>query len=309
MIRWKEKVLLAVIESVYGVDEGPTGAANAILATNVSLTPMDGNDVSRELELAFLGAQATIPAELSAALNFSVELAPSGAAGTAPAWGPILRACGVAETLSAGVSVTYNPVSTGHESLTIHLWIGATRYVILGTRGTATLRWNAQGVPVIEFQMRGLFVQPAEQAPAVPTLTNFQKPALVSSANTPTFQIDGTALVMRNASLALGNAVEGRFLVGSESVLITDRADQIETSVEAVPLTTFNPFALAAAQTQVAVDLAHGVGAGKIATLAVPAAQMQRPQGLENQQNIKEWPLRLVPLPVTGNDQWTLTLT
>ena len=52
----------------------------------------------------------------------------------------------------------------------------------------------------------------------------------------------------------------------------------------------------------------HGTTAGSIATLNVPAAQMQRPAGLENAQKIVEWPLRMAALPVDGNDQWTLVL-
>ncbi|PKP71851.1 MAG: hypothetical protein CVT82_00325 [Alphaproteobacteria bacterium HGW-Alphaproteobacteria-4] len=308
-IKWRTKILLAKIETSYGVDAAPSGAANAILATDVALTPMDGSDVSRNLELAYLGAQATIPAELNAKLTFKVELAGSGAAGTAPAWGPLLRGCGVAEVISAGVSVAYNPVSEAHESLTLHLWIGDTRYVLKGARGNAKINVGAQAIPYLEFSFTGLFSAPAETARVIPTLTGFQKPDLATSANTPVFTLDAAALVLRSFVLDLGNQIENRFLIGSEAVLITEKADTIEAKVEAVALTTFNPFAKALAQDSVALALTHGTVAGQIAALSVPAAQMQRPQGLENAQNIKEWPLRLVPLPGTGNDQWTLTLT
>lgn len=308
-IRWRQKVLLAKIEAVYGTDPAPTGALNAILAQNIALTPMDGNDLSRELELATLGAQATLPVELSMQITFEVELVPSGTAGTPPAWGPLLRGCGLAEVTDAGVAVTYNPVSTGHESLTLKLWIGGTLYALVGARGTVTLALDAQTNPKLRFEFRGLFTLPAEQAPAVPALDNFQVPDPVTSARTPVFTLGGQALVMRSFSLALGNSVEGRFLVGSEQVIITERAELIETRVEALALTTWNPFQIARDQTRIAVALQHGTLPGRIATIAAPSAQVQRPQGLENQQGIKEWPLRLVPLPVSGDDQWTLTLS
>lgn len=308
-IKWASKILLAKVETLYGSDPAPTGVANAILAVDVKLTPMEGNDVNREVELPHLGAQGTIPAELHAKLAYKIELAPSGAAGVAPAWGVLLRGCAVAETISAGVSVTYNPVSDGHESLTQYLWIGDTLYKLSGCRGTCTFRIPAQGIPYLEFEFTGLFTQPAEAARVTPDLVAFQKPQLAASANTPVFTLGATPFVMRSFALSLGNQVEKRFLIGAEAVLITDRAETVETTVEALPLTAFNPFSLAASQAAVAVNLVHGVGAGKIATLNMPTAQMQRPQGLENSQNIKEWPLRLVPLPGTGNDQWTLTLT
>lgn len=308
-IKWRSKILLNRIESVYGTDPGPTGADHAVLATEVQLTPMQGNDVSRDLDLPWLGAQATIPADLHMRLTYRIEMVPSGTAGTPPAWGPSLRACGVAEVIDAGTSVTYNPVSDGHESVTHHLWIGGTRYAIRGGRGTCVMRFPAQGIPYLEFDFLGLFTVPSEETRATPDLSAFLKPDLVTSARTPVFTLGATPFVMRNFSLNLGNQVEGRFLVGSESILITDKAEALECTVEAVPVSTFNPIALAESQSAVALTLQHGNVAGRIATLSAPNAQMQRLQSLENAQNIKEWPLRMAPLPTAGNDQWTLTLT
>ncbi|WP_121064732.1 phage tail tube protein [Chachezhania antarctica] len=307
-IKWKSKILLAKIESTYGTDPTPVGT-DAVLATDVQLTPMEGSDVDRDLETPWLGATGTIPTELHAMLRFKVELAPSGTAGTAPAWGTLLRACAVAETVDAGVSVTYNPVSDGHESVTLYLLIGATRYVMLGSRGNCTVEVNAQGIVYLNFEFTGLFTLPTEQTRPTVDLSAYQKPLLATNANTPTFQMEGEDFVMRSFNLNLGNSVETRFLIGSEGVLITDRAETVETVVEAVPLSAFDPFTLAAGQTGVEIDLVHGTTAGSIAAINIPTAQMQRPQGLNNSQNIKEWPLRLVPLPITGNDQWTLTLT
>lgn len=79
----------------------------------------------------------------------------------------------------------------------------------------------------------------------------------------------------------------------------------IATQVETQPLAAFNPFALAPPRPP-SRSLVHGTGAGNIATLNAPAAQMQRPQGADTQ-DIMETPLSLMPLPTLGNDQWTLT--
>ena len=271
---------------------------------------MEGNDVSRDLDLPWMAAQATIPAELHMRLTFRVEMVPSGTAGTAPAWGPLLRGCAVAEVVDAGTSVTYTPVSEGHESLTFHVWIGNTRYVLRGARGTCVMRFTAQGIPYLEFDFLSLFAVPSEETRANPDVSAFLKPDLVTSARTPVFTLQGDPFVMRSCALNLGNQVEGRFLVGSESILITDRADALECTVEAVPVSSFNPIALANAQTTVPLTLQHGTVAGRIANLSAPTAQLQRLQSLENAQNIKEWPLRMTPLPTgLGNDQWSLTLT
>lgn len=306
---WRKKILLAKIEEVYGADSVPTGALNAILATDVSLTPMEGQDLSRALDQPWFGAQPTVPVDLHAKLSFKVELAGSGAAGTAPAWGPILRACGLAQTISAGVSVTYNPITDNPESATLYLNVDGTLMRLLGARGTMTARVAASGIPYLEFEMTGLYTAPTDAAAPVPDYAAFQKPLHGSAANTPVFTLGGTSLVMRSFMLNLGNAVEGRFLIGAENILITDRTSTIEATVEAVALATFDPFSRAAAQTDQAIVLTHGTAAGNIVTLNVPKAQMQRPAGLEQNQNIVEWPLRLVPIPSAGNDEFTLTLT
>ena len=310
-MKWNSKVLLAKVETTYGTDAAPTGALNAILATDVRLSPMEGSEAKRNLELPYMGAQPSIPTELHRKLAFRVEFSPSGTKGTAPPWGVLLRGCGVAETITAGASVAYNPVSNGHESITIYLWIASTLYKLVGTRGTATFKITAQGIPYIEFEFTGLFTVPTETVQATPTLASqiARKPKVSTSANTPVFTIGATALVMRSFTLALGNEVQTRFLVGSESVLITDHAESLNATVEAVPLTTLDPFTLASDATTSAVALTHGTVAGSIAALAIPAAQMLALQSIENQQNVKEWPLRMVPLPVSGNDQWVLTLT
>lgn len=304
---WKSKTLLAKIEVTYGTDVVPTAAANGVLATNVTLSPMEGEDVSRNLDLPYMGASASIPVGLRSMLSFDVELVGSGTLGTAPAFGPLLRMCGVAEVVTAGVKVEYNPVSTGHESGSIYFAIDGTRHVLTGTRGTAVFKLNAQGIPIISFALTGLFNLPSDVAKVVPVFTAWQDPTVATKANTPTFTIGGTTFVLRDFTFDLGCSVEPRMLIGSESILIVDKAESLKTTVEAVPLATYNPYAVAQAQTKQAIQLVHGTVAAKRWTLDQPKAQQRRLASLENSQNILEWPLQFDPLPNAGNDQWKLS--
>lgn len=308
-ILWRDKIILVKVEASYGVDPVPTGAANTILTTQGKLMPMEGTDVSRDLDNGYMGAQPTIPGELHGKLEFRVELQGSGAAGTAPALGPLLRGCAMAETISAGTSVAYNPITTAHESVSTYFYVGQTLYKFRGARGTCSLEVNAQGIVYLMFSFTGLYSTPVETARPTPDYSMWPDPELATTTNTPQFSIDGTDFVMRSFKLDFGNTVENRFLIGKDEILITDRAESIQTTVEAVALTTFDPYTKAATQARLPISLVHGTVAGSIATLSVPAAQMQRPQGLENAQGIAEWPLRLVPLPTAGNDQFTLTFT
>jgi hypothetical protein len=309
-IRYRLMVLLAKIETEYATDPTPTGAANGILAKNVEISPMEGEDVSRELIQAFLGAQATVPTGLRMVLSFDTELAGSGAAGTAPKWGPLARGAGMAETIVADTSVAYTPVSEEMESLTLWFWIGSTKHVLTGARGGGEVTVNAQGIPFIRWTFTGLWNAPGEATRATPTLTGFQKPLVASKTNTPTFTVNSVPLVLRSYSLKFGNQVEPRLLIGRESVEIVDRAEAIDVVVEAVPLTTLDPFTLANAQTLVPVALVHGTVAGNIISLTAATCQVKRPTGYQNNQGTLEWPLALAPLPTsTGNDQYAITLT
>ena len=306
---FRKKTFLAKIETTYGTDAVPTGAANAILATEIAIRPMEGSDQDRNHDTVYLGASGTIPYDLHMVMTFKVELAGSGTAGTAPAWGPLIRACGVAETVDAGTDVTYNPISGAFESATFYLNIDGTLYTLVGARGNCEITVNASGIPYLEFTFTGLWTKPSAQVLPTVNYDGFLKPLMASKANTPGFTINAANHVLRSFKLGFGNEVEPRFLIGAEEIAIVDRSDMIEMQIEATPLATLDPFALARDQATVEIDLVHGTAAGNICALNIPTAQMQRPQGVTEAQKIKEWPLRLKPLPGAGNDQWTLTLT
>lgn len=308
-INWKSKIILVKPEATYGVDPAPTGLLNAMLMTDVSIQPMEGEDVSRNLEMPYLGAQEEVPSGLRSVLTGSFELVGSGTAGVAPAWGPLLRACGVAEVIVQDTSVEYTPVSTGHESVAIHFYIGPTRHVILGARGTATITLNAQAIPVCRVTITGMFAMPADQTRPSVDLSDFQVPEVASKLNTPVFTIAGTTFVLRTYTLDLACDVQPRLLVGYEGINIVDRNELLSATVEAVPLTAYNPYQRAKDGTRQAVVLQHGTASGRRVKITAGQAAQRRPSGLEQNQNVTEWPLTFRPLPTSaGNDQWKILL-
>lgn len=307
---WKLKTLLAKFEPTYGVDSVPTGAANAVLASDVKIMPMKGSEAERDYDRAVFAASASIPVGVHASISFKVE-AKGRAVGTAPAFGPLVRACKLLQVLNPGVSVAYTPHSGVQESATIYLNIDGTLHAFLGARGTWRYMVNAMGIPHFEFDMTGLFVQPISDAmPTVAFGTQLtQLPQAASTANTPTFTYGGVPLILRSFTMDFGNEVKPRFLVNSESILITDSNESIDLTVEAVPLAIFNPYAIAAAASTAPLVLVHGTGAGKICTLTVPAAQLLRPEGLENQDGVVEWKLKMTPTAPVANEQYSITFT
>ncbi|RWR26789.1 hypothetical protein D2T29_19625 [Sinirhodobacter populi] len=307
---WAEKLLLIKSETDYGADPNPTEAADAILASDVKLSPMEGQDVSRELERTYMGAQPTVAAGLHSKITFKVEMKGSGTAGTAPAIAPIFNACAFVESVSGG-EVIYTRLGRGadHGSATVYINIGGILYKMLGARGTAKLTVNAQGIAYLECEITGLFTMPEDQTP--PTATYGSQltlvPVVSTTENTPLFTIGGVQMVMNSFTLDFGNTVELRNWIGSDSVIISAITESVQTKIEAVPLATWNPYDLAKAGTTQVLRLTNGIEAGNIVDVGIDALQIQRPSTIDQTQGIVDWTIQGVPQPISGNDQLTIT--
>lgn len=304
---FRKLALLAKLDATYGVDPTPSGAANAILATNVTFTPIEGEEVSRDLMLPYLGNSGFQLANTYAKIEFEVEIAGAGAAGTAPAYGPLLRACGMAEVITAGSSVVYNPVSGGYDAVTMYANWDGVRHIMLGGRGNVKLTFTPGKIPRYQFSFMCLHGAITDAALPATTLTAFIEALVVSKANTPTFTIHGASSPGESLTIDLGQKTEGRFLIGYEGIEITDRNATGTAVVEARPLATVNWFAIQKARTRDALQLIHGTEAGNIVQVDAPAVQIGKvAQG--NTQGILNYSLPLVFCPVNGNDELTITV-
>lgn len=117
-----KRVIIAKLETVYGVDASPTGA-DALLLRNLDLMPLEGDVVQRDFIRPYFGASGEIRVSNYAKLDFEVELVGSGTAGQAAPWGKLLNACGFTETLLA--SAVTGTAQVGGSSTTIKLAAGA----------------------------------------------------------------------------------------------------------------------------------------------------------------------------------------
>jgi len=120
----RKRLILAEIESQYGTDPTPT-ATDAVLVRDLNITPMQSDVVNRDLVRPYLGASEQLLANTRVECTFSVELAGSGTAGTAPRFGSVLRACGLSAT-------AYTPAVTGTAAA------GASNSITLAAGASAT---------------------------------------------------------------------------------------------------------------------------------------------------------------------------
>ena len=306
----RKKIVLAKIETTYGTDATPTGAANAILVRNLNLTPQESDFADRNLIRPYLGRSQQIPAGIRAVLEFEVELAGSGAAGTAPGWGVLMRACGHSETVAAGVSVTYAPISASFESATIYFNVDGVLHKLTGSRGTMSLQMQVKQLPVFKFTITGIYNTVTDTAAPTPTYTIFQTPLPVTNVNTTPFTLHGYSAVMSELSMDVSAQIVHRTLVGgSEQVLYTDRQPQGSITIEATTVAAKDWWTAAKNSTTGALAITHGTAAGNKVAIAAPNVQLTKPTytDLDGIQML-QMGMNLMP-GSSGNDEYTIVCT
>ena len=306
-MKFRKMTVLAKIEGTYGTDSAPSGAANAILASDIEISALEGDTIERTNPRPDLGAYAQIHVGSHQKVTFKVEAAGSGAAGTPPAWGVLERMCGMSETIAASTSVTYSPVSENEESGSIYFNIDGQLHKLIGARGSRTVEVTAKGLAYHAYEFTGLWVDPASVVAPTVDFAAFKDPIEVSNANSPLFTINGQAMIMQSMSLNGGNTVIHRDLVGVEEVVITERAATAAMVVEALPLSTFNIFTIAKSNTRDAMGFTHGTVAGNIIEYAAPKAQILSPSYSE-QDGIAMWGFDLSLVPDAGDDDYSIVV-
>ena len=306
----RKKTILAKIEGTYGTDSVPTGSANAILVRNLDLTPQETDFADRDLIRSYFGNSEQLAGASRGMLSFEVEMSGSGAAGTAPAYGPLLRACAMSETIVVSTTVTYAPISSAIEAVSIYFNVDGVFHKFLGVRGNVSLSWSIKNIPVYRFTFTGLYVAVADAAIPTPVYTGFTKPLVVSNINTTPFTLHGFSAVASDLSIDLGNQVIHRSLIGgSESVLITDRKMTGSVTIEATTVAAKDWFAICKAATLGALDITQGTVAGnKVQFVSISTAvQLSNPRYSE-QDGIQMLQMDLRFVPTSGNDEFSIVV-
>ena len=113
----RKRLILCKSEASYGVDITPAGT-DALLVRSLDVTPIEADVVSRDLIRNYLGNSDQLLAQTRVSISFQVEMAGSGAAATAPRFSSLLKACGMAETITAA-AVTGSAIAGGANTITL----------------------------------------------------------------------------------------------------------------------------------------------------------------------------------------------
>lgn len=306
-LKTNKRTILAKTESTYGTDPTPTGSANAVLLRNLSVVPLDGEFVNRDLIRGYFGNSETLVASTRIKLDFEVELAGSGAAGTAPAYGTLLKACAMAETVNAGVSVVYNPISSSIGSCTIYFNVDGVLFQAHGCRGTYEISITALQIPVIKFSFTGLYEAPTDAAAPTAVYTGWIKPEVANTAHTTAFSLFSYSGYLQSMQFNLANEVIHRELIGFEAVEIVDRKPNGTFMIEAPTIAAKDYFSAAEAGTTGALSILHGSAAGKQVQLDAANVSISGPS-LQDDNGVQMLSIPFTVSPSSGNDDFTITV-
>jgi hypothetical protein len=309
----RKKFLIAKIESTYGTDPTPVGGSNAIQVTNLEVTPIESDNVQAAAYQGFIGnsTRSTLVANKRVSVTFDVELAGSGTAGTAPAFGPLLKSCGLSETTVADTSVTYAGVSSSFDSATIYCFYDGTRHKITGARGSVSFNFTAGQFAVASFNFIGIYNAPDDTAlSGTFTVANQAAAIEVNDTNMTTATFHGvTSARIESFDLALNNELIYKETASNKEVLITNRAPGGTAVIEAPAVGTTDYFAKAVGVTTASTSLVLGATAGNIITLG--AAQTDITGVTYGDTNgVVSLSMPYLALPTTaGNDELSLAFT
>ena len=307
--RTRLRALLAKDESSYGSDPTATGSANAILCTELSIEPIQSDEVSRDLIRSYLGNYDTLLANTRAQVTITVEMAGSGSAGVKPHYGCLFTSCGMSETIVANTSVTYAPVSSNFDSCTIVYNADGVQHKLTGCRGTYSLSCEVGSIPTITFVMTVLYNAPTDTT--MPTCT-FQKqadPLVFKQGNTSNFQFQGYSAALNSFTFEMNNEIVYRELVGgTKEVILNNRAPAGSVQIENINLSTKNYFTAATSNLSGNNTFIHGTADGNKVTINMPKANITAP-AYSSVDDIDMLDLAYTAVPNTGNDEVSLVFS
>lgn len=264
--------LAAKIETAEGTLETLAGA-DALLAANVQFKPTPEMG-ERPNVTASLSPFALVPGARSATMEFDVEIK-AVTAGTAPALGKLLRACGFGETIVALTSATYLPASTAVPSISIGAFMDGVIKRIWGARGDFSIKLESGKPGWIHFVFTGADFSVVDGAMLTTGVTYEATvpPALLSAALT----IDSYAALVGLLDIRGGNKVTLRKDIntasGFKSAVISGRAPALTLDPEFVTVATYDWYGKLRSGNLGALSVALLGAAGNRCTITAPKVQ------------------------------------
>ncbi|MDH4572469.1 phage tail tube protein [Salinicola acroporae] len=310
-MKTRKKLLLVAPEAE---DDAGADLQNAVVITVSELdnSPYEGDRVTRDRLREYFGAVPEANAAPYATVTATVPIAGSGTVGTPPAYGLLLRACSMSESIEEGVSVTYQPATNNAESVCLWFVEDGQLQKVPGARGTVEWSFTVKQYPTMSFTFTGLYKRPeALTNPINKQPTNTIAELIVNNQNTPDRSVHGFKAVLQSLSLNVGNTVEFVSKLGKEQSEVTNREGAGSVEIEAPDITTKNYFEAIESHEVITLEpvtLVHGTNPGNIVTVAAPKVQLSTISRSDSSGTV-HYTMDMRLNPDQGDDEFTIKYT
>lgn len=306
-LKTQKTLVLAKIEAVYGTASAPA-AADVIQAENVKLTPLAAETAEQNIMRPYMGGSPKLLYDFHVMLEFDVAMSASGAAGTPPPYGSLMRIARLSETIDVTVgseSVIYAPVSGLCESATIHTYIDGQKHAMTGARGSVSLKIE-KGIPYWSFKIMGVHNPALSENPPAVDDSAWISPEVISFENTGTAQLLAQDVVLVSLNIDDGLNMKNFNLPNYAEIDSIERSVTGKAVFFAPAISEFNWFAASKNTTFGALNLVHGTAAGKTISHTCPKVQILNPT-YGDSDGVRTIECDLNILPLVGNDEWQIT--
>ena len=310
MFKARRKVILFENEVTPGTDPVPAAGTDALLVNNFRYRPLVVQYDQRDYAVPYFGNKGSIVAGKYSMCSFEIEVAGAGGAVDAiPKWGPVMKSCGMSQTVNAAANVTYAPITTGEVFSTIYFYLDARLHKMSFCHGNVEVRLSAGAKPVFAFEFIGLEVAPADAALVTPTLTGWTKPVAVNAANTTPFTVHAFAAKVSELSFGFGNVNVYRNTPNSEAIRFVDRMARGSVRMEDELVATKDWWTSIKNGTLGALAITHGTAVGNRVAFAAANVQLTEPE-LDEEDGISMIRMGMELQPSSaGNDEFSIVTT
>jgi len=202
-------------KNTFLVSTGGVPAATDVITTNgiVFVNPTAKSITYSDIGNGALGNEKTLINNDYVTAEFTVEVNAkgSGAAGTAPTYGEVFKACGLAETVNASTDVTYTPASSFVAGTAI-AYLDDYKREVTGIAGTFTFGGKVGEIPKFSFSLKG-FTTLAETSEVNPAVTLDPNDNLVIKSVTAV-TVGGSSISLEDFTFDFGVDIQEAYAVG-----------------------------------------------------------------------------------------------
>jgi hypothetical protein len=312
----RDAVVLVKPETTNGTDASPTGSANAMQVSDMTITPIDARNVDRDLIRPYLGGSEQLVVSGTVKCTFTVEVAGTGTAGGSPKWYDALLGCAAATaTLATPARVEATPITNSQKAVSIYYYDSGVLHKIIGAMGSAKFSLKAGDRPKVAFEFTGLDGGISAATNATPDFSGYVVPPVMVKANVVDVTLGatysagaltgGTVYPSTGLEFDLANSVQYVQLLSTDRIDITQRAPTGSVQFDLTAAQEVSFMGTVKANTTQSCAITVGTTPGNKFIFFKPKVQLINPSKQElSGSRLIGYDMRIVPN--TGNDEWRI---